>query len=491
MEKRLKWLLVAGLLVPANANWQTFVGYVNENYHSFNFDTTGFAAPGVYVTDTANMGKVISKAELLLEGDFRQPDNAYLPDTVRAFTVRPFNESDTLLYYKKVDSVSQSIIAELVVSGDFKVAVTAVIDGAIYTDTCKLSLFQINSALKSACKGLFADTLPDGIQGSDVYIKITTKSSGLNWKTVNQSAGLKRLVGIFDSVSREILFPPALIVGYVKQEGIGYAAFHESTDMYEYLKIKGGVGLGSSLGQKSLIYGRLFLRDSTLIADSVVLADSNRRRTIAEAGYATAVSGYFKCYKLMTDNKLVYFSYSPPFRDDTISLSASVFNELSTRIAILRLGMLEKYYSHAGCCGVDGGMYYSTYLESRTDIWEYKTVEMDNQWKMMDSCFKKTAIEDRKIYSGGIVGLKAVPNPFSRNTHLEFVGLSETKESRLKMFAMDGRLVNSVKIELQDGRGAFDWNGRDNLGRALAAGVYLAQVSVGDRVMETKLMLAK
>ena len=87
----------------------------------------------------------------------------------------------------------------------------------------------------------------------------------------------------------------------------------------------------------------------------------------------------------------------------------------------------------------------------------------------------------------------ATPNPFNPRTVLSFVlGGEAAQPVTVSVHDARGRLVRRLlQAPLQPGRQAVAWDGRDDGGRALAAGVYLARISAGDEALSLKLTLAK
>ena len=84
--------------------------------------------------------------------------------------------------------------------------------------------------------------------------------------------------------------------------------------------------------------------------------------------------------------------------------------------------------------------------------------------------------------------LHAVPNPFNPQTTIAFDLPKQTAVS-LRIFDVSGRLVRAlIDGEVYgQGRGEVTWNGRDNNGRQVAAGVYFYRLDVGE-YSETKRM---
>ena len=84
-----------------------------------------------------------------------------------------------------------------------------------------------------------------------------------------------------------------------------------------------------------------------------------------------------------------------------------------------------------------------------------------------------------------------VPNPFNPSTRINFE-LAERGEVAVQVYDMSGRLVrNLYSGHLEAGPHDVTWNGRDNRGRASAAGVYMYQVRSGDAVETKRMTLVK
>jgi hypothetical protein len=85
----------------------------------------------------------------------------------------------------------------------------------------------------------------------------------------------------------------------------------------------------------------------------------------------------------------------------------------------------------------------------------------------------------------------AAPNPFNPATALRYT-LAEAGPVTLRIYDQRGRLVRTLVDEpLTAGEHATVWNGRDGAGRAMAAGVYLAELRAGGKRQMQKLSLVK
>jgi len=100
-----------------------------------------------------------------------------------------------------------------------------------------------------------------------------------------------------------------------------------------------------------------------------------------------------------------------------------------------------------------------------------------------------TATPDEAPAAAG--GLACFPNPFNPATRIAFT-LARSGRARLAVFAVDGRrLASLLDAELPAGSHAVDWRGRDEAGRELPSGLYLARLEAGGAVRVTKMLLAR
>jgi hypothetical protein len=83
------------------------------------------------------------------------------------------------------------------------------------------------------------------------------------------------------------------------------------------------------------------------------------------------------------------------------------------------------------------------------------------------------------------------PNPFNPQTKLGF-SLSETRWVRLVVYDVRGRQVRRLLDEARGpGQHWVEWDGRDDGGAAVAAGVYFASIQAGDLAATRKMVLVR
>jgi hypothetical protein len=85
-----------------------------------------------------------------------------------------------------------------------------------------------------------------------------------------------------------------------------------------------------------------------------------------------------------------------------------------------------------------------------------------------------------------------VPNPFNPMTTIHFELETPMSHARLAIFDVTGRLVRTLREgPAAAGRSSVTWDGRDDDGRSLGAGVYIARLEGDNVIRSRKLTLVK
>jgi hypothetical protein len=86
---------------------------------------------------------------------------------------------------------------------------------------------------------------------------------------------------------------------------------------------------------------------------------------------------------------------------------------------------------------------------------------------------------------------RATPNPFNPMTMIEF-GVDRGAQVNLSVYDVSGRVVRVLAHGVRP-TGVYreTWDGRDEAGHSVAAGVYLVRLVVGSRLLQEKLALMK
>ena len=83
------------------------------------------------------------------------------------------------------------------------------------------------------------------------------------------------------------------------------------------------------------------------------------------------------------------------------------------------------------------------------------------------------------------------PNPFNPRTTISFT-LPKAEAVTLAVFDIEGRLVSTLVDEAASaGENAAQWDGRDELGRSVASGIYFYRLQSGTEVRTRKMVLLK
>ena len=83
----------------------------------------------------------------------------------------------------------------------------------------------------------------------------------------------------------------------------------------------------------------------------------------------------------------------------------------------------------------------------------------------------------------------AVPNPVRGRTSIRF-GLARAGDARLELYDLAGRRVRTLASgTMPAGPSAAQWDGRDQGGRTVAAGVYFVRLATAARVFHSRVVV--
>ena len=90
--------------------------------------------------------------------------------------------------------------------------------------------------------------------------------------------------------------------------------------------------------------------------------------------------------------------------------------------------------------------------------------------------------------------LQNAPNPFNASTAISFLipfRLAE-EATRLSIYNLAGQLVRVLQLDTQQaGEHSLSWDGRDDYGRAVASGVYIYRLEVGEWAVQRRMLLLR
>lgn len=113
-----------------------------------------------------------------------------------------------------------------------------------------------------------------------------------------------------------------------------------------------------------------------------------------------------------------------------------------------------------------------------------------NNWEPSEICTAvysfPGAAEDELLPSSNLC-LSAYPNPFSNQLSLECT-LPKSSDASLQIYNLKGQLVRELNWKnLSSGHQSFRWDGCDETGKQLPAGIYLAKMTQGSRILLKKM----
>ena len=87
--------------------------------------------------------------------------------------------------------------------------------------------------------------------------------------------------------------------------------------------------------------------------------------------------------------------------------------------------------------------------------------------------------------------LPAYPNPFNPSTTITY-GINEDSKVNISIYDITGQLINTLQNGYQEeGWHSVKWNGINQQGEQVPAGIYLSKITSGNEVKTIKLMLLK
>ncbi len=133
--------------------------------------------------------------------------------------------------------------------------------------------------------------------------------------------------------------------------------------------------------------------------------------------------------------------------------------------------------------------------------YEYRLADVDYNGIVTYHATRSVTVENASfaLKVGKFTVLPSYPNPFNPSTTIRYnipnnVIASGAKQSHvyIAIYNISGKLVTTlVNKEQSAGWHAINWNGTNNLGEQVPAGIYLSKITSGSKVQTTKLMLLR
>jgi hypothetical protein len=88
--------------------------------------------------------------------------------------------------------------------------------------------------------------------------------------------------------------------------------------------------------------------------------------------------------------------------------------------------------------------------------------------------------------------LENYPNPFNPQTTISFMTTSNTENTEISIYNINGKLVKTLINEiLPEGQYSVVWNGTDNEGQSVSSGIYLSMIKSGNYTSTHKMIMLK
>jgi len=141
------------------------------------------------------------------------------------------------------------------------------------------------------------------------------------------------------------------------------------------------------------------------------------------------------------------------------------------------------------------GLGAATLVDSVVVTWPGGVVETIPQLVVDQHLFiqqsEETAVTERDLLPSVCQLHSCYPNPFNPSTTIRF-SLPDTRPVRLAVYSLDGRQVATLVSETRPaGNHAVVWHGKDDAGRPVASGTFIARIEAGDYQAAQRMMLVK
>ncbi len=270
---------------------------------------------------------------------------------------------------------------------------------------------------------------------------------------------------------------PASVIGnyrcvvWVGNNFNGDLASWFDTPILSYLKSGGNVLLMTRMGDQFLGDSlRNYLGINLVSGTTTILDCTSARPGLTNIGLngAQTLNVVFDSVRTRSDTQLLYKGVS--FNPDR------------------GIGVVREPVAGAGRRPKGGRM---IFLSGRPYRWN-NTALRNNVMTMISRYFSEplgaVAVDEVPRASGAVELSAAVPNPFSASTTLR-LSLPRAGTARLEVFDTGGRRVKTLFAgRLTAGAHAFEWDGRNDLGRSSGVGIYWALVSTDQGTMARKLI---
>ena len=134
---------------------------------------------------------------------------------------------------------------------------------------------------------------------------------------------------------------------------------------------------------------------------------------------------------------------------------------------------------------MDLGIYHRSIVVENVQTLEKDTVDLHL------TLGESTVMVDEEMLPNDFHLFQNHPNPFNPNTNIRFT-LPSAQDVNLIIYDMIGRVIREIGYEgLSKGHHQFKWDGKNQLGNSVSAGIYLYNLSTPAFTMTRKMILLK
>jgi hypothetical protein len=134
-------------------------------------------------------------------------------------------------------------------------------------------------------------------------------------------------------------------------------------------------------------------------------------------------------------------------------------------------------------------------LETLIPGYMYVTATAKNKIPYVDSILVvSTHVEETKELSiGSFLNLSVSPNPFTNSTDIRYWMTDNRQKYALKIYDITGRLVSDLsrQISVIGYQASVRWDGCDNMGNRLPAGVYFVQGLTSEETLTVPVLVVR
>jgi hypothetical protein len=132
-------------------------------------------------------------------------------------------------------------------------------------------------------------------------------------------------------------------------------------------------------------------------------------------------------------------------------------------------------------------------LVEQSNTYEYRLADVDYEGVVTYQSVRTITVDKAQLSAivDDFAVLPAYPNPFNPSTTLTY-GIDKDSKVEIQIYDIRGKLITTLlNTEQTQGWHSVKWNGTNQQGTQVPAGIYLSRIIAGNEVKTAKLMLLK